>query len=123
MTTNPTELLSFLGFLNYHRDHIQIYADICAPMYDLANAKGISAWNTYHKEAFEQAKMALCSAPCLSYPDPDGLFVLDTDASDRTIETVLSQVQEGKENVFAMQVMCSSNPNANIALPEKSYWQ
>lgn len=100
MTTNPTESLSFLGFLNYHRDHIQIYADICAPMYDLANAKGISAWNTCHKEAFEQAKMALCSAPCLSYPDPDGLFVLDTDASDRTIGAVLSQVQEGKEKVF-----------------------
>lgn len=36
--TNPTELLSFLGFLNYHRDHIQNYADICAPLYDLANA-------------------------------------------------------------------------------------
>lgn len=82
---NPTELLSFLGFLNYHRDHIQSYADICAPLYDLANAKGIWAWNTCHKEAFEHAKMALRSAPCLSYPDPDGPFVLDSDAADRTV--------------------------------------
>lgn len=32
--TYPTELLSFLGFLNYHRDHIQNYADICAPLND-----------------------------------------------------------------------------------------
>lgn len=94
--TNPTELLSFHGYLNYHRDHIQNYGDICAPLYDLANAKGIWAWNTCHKEAFEQAKMALCSAPCLSYPDHDGLFVLDTDASDRTI----GAVQEGKEKVI-----------------------
>lgn len=29
--TNPTELLSFL---NYHRDNIQNYADMCAPIYD-----------------------------------------------------------------------------------------
>lgn len=36
-----------------------------------------------------------CSAPCLSWPDPDGIFVLDNDASDRTIGAVLSQVQEG----------------------------
>lgn len=32
--TYPTELSSFLGFLNYHGDHIQNYADICAPLYD-----------------------------------------------------------------------------------------
>lgn len=29
--TKPTELLSFL---NYHRDNIQNYADMCAPIYD-----------------------------------------------------------------------------------------
>jgi hypothetical protein len=44
----------------------------------------------------------LCEAPILAYPLPKGLFVLDTDASNIGIGGVLSQVQDNKEKVIAM---------------------
>ena len=37
----------------------------------------------------------------MSFPTDDGLFILDTDASDETIGAVLSQVQMGREKVIA----------------------
>ena len=37
----------------------------------------------------------------MSFPTDDGLFILDTDASDETIGAVLSQVQLGREKVIA----------------------
>ena len=36
---NKKELQSFLGVVNYHRDHIQGYAGIAQPLYDLTEAR------------------------------------------------------------------------------------
>lgn len=41
----------------------------------------------------------LLTAPILSYSDPQGTYILDTDASDDGIGAVLSQVQNDKERV------------------------
>ena len=46
-------------------------------------------------------KKALVEAPILGYPDPDGHFVLDTDASAYGL---LSQIQNGEERVVASLV-------------------
>lgn len=63
-------------------------------------------WEETLEETFLQAKTVLVTAPCLSYPCPDGLFVMNTDASDYARGTELSQVQDRKEMVIAMQVLC-----------------
>ena len=41
----------------------------------------------------------MTESPILTYPDPDGKFILDTDASADGIGGVLSQVKDGKEQV------------------------
>ena len=46
-------------------------------------------------------KERLISAPVLGLPRDDGLFVLDTDASEVTTGVVQSQVQDGVERVIA----------------------
>ena len=46
-------------------------------------------------------KLALCTAPILTYPKPDGIFILDTDASNIGIGGILQQVQDSKEQVIA----------------------
>jgi hypothetical protein len=47
-------------------------------------------------------KKLLCSIPILAYPTPDHQgWVVDTDASDKALGAVLSQVQEGVERVIA----------------------
>ncbi|VDI46659.1 Hypothetical predicted protein [Mytilus galloprovincialis] len=37
----------------------------------------------------------------LTYPDPEATFILDTDASDKTIGAELSQLQDGKERTIS----------------------
>lgn len=37
---NQNEVLAFLGFLNYHRDHLKDFASLSACLYDLAHTKG-----------------------------------------------------------------------------------
>lgn len=97
---NQNEFLAFLGFLNYQRDHLKDFASLSACLYDLAHTKGNFLWEETLEEAFLRAKTALVTAPCLSYLCPDGLFVLDADASDYAIGAVLSQVQDRKETVI-----------------------
>jgi len=46
-------------------------------------------------------KDGLTSDPVLSYPMQEGEFILDTDASNYGIGSVLSQVQDGEEKVLA----------------------
>ena len=48
----------------------------------------------------------------MSFPTDDGLFILDTDASDETIGAVLSQVQLGREVIaFSSQSLGKSERN------------
>ncbi|MCP4480797.1 MAG: hypothetical protein GY818_22205, partial [Planctomycetaceae bacterium] len=86
--TNRTELKSFLGFANYYRDFIRGYSHIAAPMIaldrkDKANPKNTQIqWNDAANEAFLALKKAFTEAPFLSLPSEEGLYVLDTDASN-----------------------------------------
>ena len=55
------------------------------------------------------------SAPVLSYPIPEGNFILDTDASGDGIGGVLSQIQDGEERVLAYASRKPARRNAIIA--------
>lgn len=52
--------------------------------------------------AFDSLKGLLTSGRVLAYPTREGKFVLDTDASDHGIGTVLSQLQDGVEKPIEM---------------------
>ena len=105
--TNKTEVESFLGFSNYHRDHVQGYAGISKCLYELTGKCPTFAWEEKHQETFERIKTALTSAPCLSYPRKEGTFILDADASQVCIGAELSQQQDGQEKVvcYASRVL------------------
>lgn len=92
---------SFLGFSNYHRDHIKNFAEIAEPLHQLTGQKTDFAWHEKHQQAFEQLKEALLNAVILSFPTPDDIFILDTDASEKTIGAELSQVQNGVEKTIS----------------------
>ena len=88
------QVLSFLGFMNYHRNHIKDFGKISAVLYSLAHAKPFK-WEDQHHDAFLQLKHAAISAPLLAHPSPEGTFILDTDASGGQIGACLSQIQDG----------------------------
>ena len=91
------EVLSFLGLVNYHREYIPDYSAIAAPLYALVK-KGVPFdWTEKHQKCFKDLKQALATAPVLAYPKKDGIFILDTDASNTAIGAELLQVQDGEE--------------------------
>ena len=76
----PSTRKSFLGYANYHRAHVQGYAGITSVLHEIVKPKSTFYWNEQHKEAFEQLKSALNSAPCLAFPKPVGLLESHRDA-------------------------------------------
>ena len=85
---------SFLGCANYHREHIRGFAELSKDLYMLTGKQEF-LWNQEHDEAFNHLKEILTSAPCLAYPKAEGMFILDTNASDYAIGAELSQIQDG----------------------------
>ena len=53
--TNVKELQSFLGFMNYHRNHIQNCAQASAGLYALVQADSFY-WRGKHQACFEKLK-------------------------------------------------------------------
>jgi hypothetical protein len=82
-----------LGITNYHRRFIKGYSMIARPLHELMK-EGPFLWNEGCQEAFETLKTALVTAPVLALPRDDGLFCLETDASDMAMGAVLYQEQE-----------------------------
>ena len=95
------EVRSFVGLCSYYRRHIQGFTELAAPLYELATKGMDFEWTERRNEAFRQLKNALTSAPILGFPREEGLWYLDTDASDVGKGAVLSQMQDGEERVIA----------------------
>ena len=90
----------FLGFINYHREHLHKYAQSAGCLYGLTGKNPFS-WNDNCQAAFDDLKQALINAPILAYPNPNDPFILDTDASDHAIGAELLQIQNGVEKVIS----------------------
>ena len=96
---NLKELKQFLGLTNYYRRFVKGYSKIAEPLHKLTrkSAHGFH-WNSECDTAFQKLKDHLCAPPILVYPNFKCPFFLYTDAS---ATAVLSQEQDGVENVVA----------------------
>ncbi|CAF4847904.1 unnamed protein product [Pieris macdunnoughi] len=64
-------------------------------------------------------KNRLCETPILGYPDQDGEYVVDTDASGIGIGGVLSQVKGEHEQVIAYFSKSLSKPERNYCVTRR----
>ncbi len=117
--TSTHEVESFLGFANYHLNHIKDYAHITAPLYVLTGPKALFEWQDKHQEAFESLQQALVCAPVLAYPTLQDTFILDTDTSNTTIGAELLQVQDGEEQVISYSSFSLSPAQHNYCATRK----
>jgi hypothetical protein len=85
-----TELRAFLGLAGYYRRFIRDYGKICQPLFE-ALKKGEFHWSSKQLDAFNKIKQALCSTPVLALLDFTQPFILEADASDKSIGAVLMQ--------------------------------
>lgn len=47
--TNVEQLESFIGFINYNRDHVKRFAEIIEPLHEKSEYK----WTDQHQDAFK----------------------------------------------------------------------
>jgi hypothetical protein len=90
---NITELRGVLGLAVYYRRFVKDYGKIYRPLFDSLK-KGEFYWGEVQLEAFEHIKKVLYAAPVLALPNFNKPFILESDASDKSIGAVL--MQEGK---------------------------
>ena len=126
---NIKEVQSFLGLASYYRCFIPHFAKKAQCLHKLvgptaskpknrtkARVKETEAtgnkpieqetktfeWMIEHQEVFDALKEALCTAPVLGYPNFNRKFILETDASLKGLDAILSQQQkDGSIRVIA----------------------
>lgn len=98
---NVKETQQFLGLCNYYRRFIKDFSKIAAPLHHLTHKNKTFLWTKEANASCERLKTLLCSSPILGYPQSDGQYILDTDASDVGVGGVLFQIQGEEERVLA----------------------
>jgi len=88
-------LKSFLGLINYFRDHVEHFAGISKPLNDMltdySRRKQLS-WTPDLEQAFELAKQSVYNCKFVYYVDDQLELYLHTDASDYAIGGYLFQL-------------------------------
>ena len=91
-----------MGLSNYYCRLIPAYAQIAEPLHRLLRKTSKSfQWTTECETSFNTLKSKLTTSPVLAFPGFTDPVLVATDASDTAIGGVLSQVQDGHEQVIA----------------------
>ena len=90
----------FLGFTNYHRAFIEEYTQMALPLQALTGKRAYQ-WGEEQERAFDELRKAMVRAPVLALHNATDPFILDTDASDKSVGAELIQIQEGEERAVA----------------------
>lgn len=99
---NLKQLRAFMGLANYFKRMIKGYVDLARPLNELTKKNATFRWDSEQEAAFQTLKVALTTAPVLSFPDFSKPFILHTDASDFSMGFALLQINErGQETVIA----------------------
>ena len=86
------DVRSCLGFASYYRKLIPDFSTTAYPLIKFTRQDKDFLWDVEQQRAFEELQQCLISAPILSYPKDEGLYIVDTDASNVGLGGVRSQV-------------------------------
>ena len=113
------DVQSFIGVLNFHRDHIPKFALVAKPLYDIMGPSATSSRGTEQEKAFDALRQELMEAPVLAYPNSEDLFILDTGASNHAIVAELLQVQNGVERLIGFRSFVLDSAQRNYCTTRK----
>ena len=88
---NVSEFRSFMGLAGYYWRFIEGFSKLAHPITSLKNKGLIFDWTSKCEDNFQKLKEMLTSAPVLKIADPEGNFVVCTDACKQGICGVLMQ--------------------------------
>ena len=88
---NLHEVRSFMGLCGYYRRFVKDFSLIAAPLYSLMKKDVEFVWTEECDTAFQILKRKLMTGPILALPENEGMYIVDTDASNFGLGCVLSQ--------------------------------
>ena len=80
--TTATHVRQILGLGSYYRRFIKGYSDLVRPLTLPTHKNKPFIWTEACQISFETLKQKLTSSEIMAYPKDQGLYILDTDASD-----------------------------------------
>ena len=116
---NLTETRAFVGLASYYRNFVPDFAAIARPLLELTRKHHRFEWTDKQEEAFLCLKRRLTEAPVLAAPRDEGLFCLDTDASDFALGAILQQEQGGELRVIGYASRALSDAERNYCTTRK----
>ena len=117
--TDVNGVRKFLGLTNYYRKFVKDYAKIAFPLNRILDKKGkkpLFHWTPDCQKAFDTLRERLITAPILTLPREEGIFVVDTDSSAEGIGGVLHQMQDGELKVIAYSSKALSKAERNYCV-------
>ena len=117
--TTPTHVRQILGLGSYYRRFVKGYSDLVLPLTQLTHKGKDFVWTDNCQKAFDTLKEKLIGSDVMAYPQEEGLFILDTDASDTQIAGVLSQMQGGVERVISYGSRTLNKAEKNYCITDK----
>ncbi|MBW0533706.1 hypothetical protein O181_073421 [Austropuccinia psidii MF-1] len=90
---NKKEMMSFLGFASYYRQHLKDFAILAKSLYRICDQQTVFEMTQERIKAYEKIKKALTEAPLLLIPDWNIPFKLYIDACGDGLGAALHQVQ------------------------------
>ena len=117
---NQSQLISFLGAVQYYSRHIPNMSTIIEPLNKLRSSQSPWRFGEKEKQAFDKLKDLLSSDWILTFYDPKLPVKLDTDSSSVGIGGVLSHIMpDGQEKVIEMVSRTPSKAERNYSQVEK----
>lgn len=92
--TNHEELRSFLGLCTYFSSHVENFADLAHDLRMSMNPFKKSnriQWTDKLQTSYDTLRKAVGNCPILSFPEPEGEIMVETDASDYAIGAAVFQ--------------------------------
>jgi len=84
------DVQSFLGSVNFYRRFIHSYSKIVLPLTQLTRKNTPWSWSNNCQQTFDTLKLVFTLAPILTHWDPKAPIVVETNASNYALATILS---------------------------------
>ena len=118
--TSSSAVASFLGFCNYFRNFIPLYATLAAPLESIRASKLKSlTLSPAQARSFDLLKSAISAAPILHLPDFALPFYVATDASLSGIGTCLYQIVNSSKRFVQFQARSLSPSERNYSATKR----
>ncbi|MBW0585194.1 hypothetical protein O181_124909 [Austropuccinia psidii MF-1] len=90
---NKKEMMSFLGFASYYRQHLKDFPILAKSLYRICDQQTVFEMTQERIKAYEKIKKALKEAPLILIPDWNIPFKLYIDACGDGLRAALHQVE------------------------------